>query len=890
MTEDGPAPEPDATPAPEPDAKSAPPEGSGTALPPPRSLRIPILGAVAIVVILAVVVLVARNRRHRDPGTAPEIHDGSGAAIRAPEGPTLPGTPRTGVRLTGFVIDGAGLPVVGAEVSAEIEKGAADRALAPTAQAVDAGVSTPLDAGSGSGSAAPAKVAVAAPTGIDGRFVVEGLDPGRYRVRVVGTGLLPAEVRFVPVPSDATRIIVSRQVTIEGVVTDGGKPAANITVGVRGDAIGGELDAKSDAAGKFVFANLPEGRYQLFAWQGALAARAVRVGRLGAGPFAPVELRLEPASIVIGRVIDRDEGTGVVAAIELRPSGDDQAPRYARSGEDGLFKIEGVPDGKWIADAFSPGYVSPGGVELEAGRGIPELALRRGATIEGKVVDADGKPIAGAEVRALTGGANPVEASAAVDQDRLRRFSGRMSAPSAAAPGSTAADPGLIPRGELGVTVGPIPPLPPPGAQIALAAVVDPITVGMAGEPEPLAVDPARASIWITGTDGAYRIRGLPRGKVSVLAAAVGYAEGRSKERDLDAGQTLTKVDVVLSPGTYLVGKVTDQHGVPVIGAQVTAKPELGAPLEAFTDEAGGYRLGPVSGKVELHATAYGHGDANRALDLAPVKGATAAEQKEDLVLSVADAILAGVLDDTSGAPVAAATIEVIGGSTDGRHAVVGADGAFTIDALPAGALKIRIRHPDYPERDFDVTAGDGKQRVRLRLPLGGAIEGAVLESSTGAPLASIVITASGPAGRTAEATTDKTGRFKLGPLEPGVWKLVIKLPGYLQASRAVDVDASRIPGTSTVRDVRIELARGALVGGTVRDARGQRLANAVVSVRSTGGVVVEGTSDANGEFRIHDCPTGDVQLSGTSGDLRGTTRATLRAGDEVLGLSLELR
>lgn len=867
------------------ETRPSPPEGTGTALLPPRSLRLPILGGVGIVLILAVVVMVARARGQRDPGTGPETTgSGSGAAISAPAGPNLPGTPTSGVRLTGFVIDGAGLAVVGAEVSAELEQGAGDRVLAPIATGTDAGVSA-RDAAT-----APPKVMVAAATGLDGRFVVEGLDPGRYRVRVVGAGLLPAEVRFVPVPSDATRIIVSRQVAIEGVVTDGGKPAANINVGVRGDAIGGERDVKSDAAGKFGFTNLPEGRYQLFAWQGALAARAVRVGRLGAGPFAPVELRLEAASIVIGRVIDRDEGTGIAAAIELRPSGDDQAPRYARSGSDGVFKIEGVPDGKWLVDAFAPGYLSPGGVEVAAGVGIPELALTRGATIEGKVVDAEGTPIAGAEVRALTGGANPIEASAAVDQDRLRRFSGRMAAPSAIASGAGATDPTLIPRGELGVTVGPIPPLPPPGAQLAVPAVVDPIAVGMAGEPAPLVVDPARASVWITGADGVYRIRGLARGKVSVLASAFGYAEGRSKEHDLAAGQTLTKVDVVLSPGTFLVGTVTDQHGVPVIGAQVTAKPELGASLDVFTDDAGGYRLGPVSGKAVLHAAAYGHGDANRTLDLAPVKGATAAVQTEDLVLSVADALLAGVLDDASGVPVAAATLEVIGGSADGRHAVVGTDGAFSIDALPAGALKIRIRHPDYPEHDFDVIAGDGKQRVRLRLPLGGAIEGAALEASSGAALTSVVVTATGPAGATAEATTDKAGRFKLGPLEPGAWKLALKLPGYLPVSRALDVAASRIPGATTVRDVRLEAARGALVGGTVRDARGQRLANAAVTVRSGAGIVVEGATDGNGEFRLRDCPTGDIDITATAGELRGSTRATVRGGDEVLGLSLELR
>src|SRR5207302_2948954 len=107
-----------------------------------------------------------------------------------------PGRPGS-VRLTGLVVDGAGLPIVGAEVSAEPEKGAPDRALA-TSVALDAGV--PGDAGT------PVPVAVAAPTGADGRFVLEVATPGRYRLRVTGAGLLAAELRFVPVPSDEARI------------------------------------------------------------------------------------------------------------------------------------------------------------------------------------------------------------------------------------------------------------------------------------------------------------------------------------------------------------------------------------------------------------------------------------------------------------------------------------------------------------------------------------------------------------------------------------------------------------------------------------------------------------------------------------------------------------
>src|SRR5262249_17480812 len=140
------------------------------------------------------------------------------------------------------------------------------------------------------------------------------------------------------------------------------------------------------------------------------------------------------------------------------------------------------------------------GVELDAGKGVPELALQRGAAIEGRVLDGEGRPIAGATVRALSTGPNPTEYSEAVDQDRLRRFSGRTAAPAPDA-NSFLNDPQFIARGELGVMVGPIPPLPPPGAQVRSASIVDPgaASAGLLGEPPPLPSDPLHGSIWTTG-------------------------------------------------------------------------------------------------------------------------------------------------------------------------------------------------------------------------------------------------------------------------------------------------------------------------------------------------------------------------------------------------------
>jgi len=871
----------------------APDPPEAPAVEPRRSRRrLVILGVVGAIVVTLAIVLGVSSRR----GSGSNLGSGSGssgggggAAIRSPFGPGLgSGSDADGVALTGFVVDGAGLPVAGAEVSAELEVGLT---RAATSSGSGSGSGTGIGSGSGSGSGPPPTpfVATAAPSGPDGKFAIPGLIPGRYRVRVTGPGLLAAEVRFVPVPSDAARLVVARQVQIDGTVLDAGTPSPNAVVALRGEAIGGTIEIIADAAGTFSFPNLPEGRYQLWAYRQALAARTVRVNRLGAGPFAPVELALESATIVAGRVIDRDEGTGLAAAIELRPVGDDQAPRYARAADDGTFRIEGVPHGTWIADAYAPGYASPNGVELVAGRSIPEIALVRGATIEGRVLDGTGAPIANAIVRAQAGtAASPVEVSEDIARDKLRRFSGRTAAPTPVG-GTFAGDPELIPRGELGVMVGPIPPLPPPGAAVARTAiVVDATGVGLAGEPAPLPVDPARASLWTTGPDGRYRITGLAKGKHTIVATAAGFAEGRSKATAVEGSQLVTGIDVVLSAGTFLVGRVTDQHGRPISGAQLSVRPESGLPIEGFTDPDGTYKLGPFTGKLELRAQSYGHGDARRVVELPATSSPTPDEHREDLLLALADAMIAGTLDDATGAPVGNAHVEVISGAPEGRHAIVADDGTFAIELLPAGTVRLAITHPAYPRYEVDAVANDGKTRARLRLPLGGIVEGALLDAA-GTPLPNIAIEGSGPGTAVADAASDAQGRWKLGPVIPGSWKLVVKVPGFLPLSRTVVVPASRAPGETSVRDIRLDLARSAVLGGTVRDDRGARVANARVTI-TVGDLVAEGDTDGQGEFRIRDAPTGDLEVVATKGDKRGTTRLSVRGGDELLGLSIELR
>ena len=176
----------------------------------------------------------------------------------------------------------------------------------------------------------------------------------------------------------------------------------------------------------------------------------------------------------------------------------------------------------------------------------------------------------------------------------------------------------------------------------------------------------------------------------------------------------------------------------------------------------------------------------------------------------------------------------------------------------------------------------DGDERPIIRA-VQGPLQGRVILALDGS------VTARGPNGASVEAATDKVGLWKLGALRPGHWTIEVKQPGYLPTTREVDVPAATRAGTTTVRDVRIDLARGALVGGIVRDARGQRVAVAHVIVKSAT-ATVEGDTDGQGEFRIHDAPTGDVSVQAQKGDANGSTHVTVRPGDEVLGLAVEIR
>ena len=140
-----------------------------------------------------------------------------------------------------------------------------------------------------------------------------------------------------------------------------------------------------------------------------------------------------------------------------------------------------------------------------------------------------------------------------------------------------------------------------------------------------------------------------------------------------------------------------------------------------------------------------------------------------------------------------------------------------------------------------------------------------------------------------AEDTTERDGAWALRALRPGAWKLSVLRAGFLPVARTIQVVAGPARGAITQRDVKLALARGAVAAGTVRDHRGARVADARVLAQNAEGAVAEGRTDARGEFRLRDCPTGELSLSAEHAGAKADMRLFLRPGQEVATLVLEL-
>lgn len=741
---------------------------------------------------------------------------------------------------------------------------------------------------------------------------------GAPRVRAHKAGYLEGLSLMRDASEEVPAIALTPAAVLAGRVIDGdGEPLEDVSVNLKASLTAGELprvarrrlhegwNGRTTSRGAFRMAELPSGvRYRL-TFQAAGYAPLV----LDVDPLEPFESRsgievvLQAGRRAVGLVVDEDE-VGVPGA-EVRlmdppPTGDLTTTVYWSAGEEasesvyltdaeGRFEIADLAVGRYDLEVHATGYapVKVPGVRVDEADGRTDfgtVVLVPGVSIEGRVVDGAGVPVAGAEVTAATErrgfrarGRVP-DREGQIRTDPEGRFAVVDLAPdqpvtlSVSKEGYGSEDvSGLRPPTEEPVVVV----LRPAGRLRGrvVDSQGDPIQDAVvAAHPDPRAMtsmNGMRGSrpMWTqTDDDGRFLIEGVEPGVLQVSADAEAYQEQVRTGIEVAAGQDL-EFNFELRTGAVVEGTVTTSDGEPVAGAllnirrQVEGEAYLSGGASGQSDVEGRYRIdGVPTGPASISVFHASRERLKKSVEVRP--GTTVV----DLVLERGFEV-SGQVVDAYGKPVGGAAMSIQALRPEGLRVSSGpvqmsrADGTFTLTGVEAGELAVTAEREGYaPARSeaFEV-AGD-VTGLLLELRRGATLKGRIVGLELD-ELGSLEIMAFNPQGGMRQGRVDFAAEYAFEGLGPGRWFLRAQVTS---SGRTTALQVEVPEGVTEVgRD--IEFGVGFTLSGVVLDA-GRPLPGAHVIAGNSMESMGQVETGTDGRFHIEGLKAGSYQVMVMSG------------------------
>ncbi len=601
---------------------------------------------------------------------------------------------------------------------------------------------------------------------------------------------------------------------------------------------------------------------------------------------------LAPAAAVAGLVVDEAGRPVPGAEIEAVPI---EAPLtagevsgWSRTDSLGRFRLDGLRPGERLtARVLASGFAV---LESPMPPLAPEpatpvrLALQRGRTVLGKVVDAAGSPIQGAEVLAypLDPAAQP-ESLLRAKAREMRSATGRDGTFSLPAVGAGQIDLALrasgagpkwlrsvdVPPGnaplDLGrIVLGPESPLrgtvaddagaPISGARVTAAPVV---TVPRPGD---FAAGPPPATL--TDGNGQFALSGLEAGvKVLLRGEQDGFLPATL---EVELAEDPERVLLTLKPAEALRGSVVNEEAGPVEGARIVLLTQHAAhgdrlrPLAtSVSDRLGAFTFAAVpAGSHRLAVQAAGYLAWSQSLTVDAESPPNPVEVRLERGASLSGRILS-----ERGQPIEGAKVSLkdegpmLGLPPPGT--ISDAEGVYRLEGLPVGPQQVQVQHPDYlPERRQLQLDETGTTRD-FTLRSGAGLAGQVVDDRN-EPVAGAMVSLVAEENPVAVEPrwTDAEGRFRATGLAPARYSVLVELAGYAPAERTGVEVGSRTP------DLLIQLDRGATLFGQIHGLRAEERLRLQVWATGPARVQVPGTVDGEGRYRIPNLGAGAWQVS----------------------------
>lgn len=734
-----------------------------------------------------------------------------------------------------------------------------------------------------------------APRTADGERVGDAPTAARPPPILAGTGrpTAPAAADPAPLPADDAKPAAPGTLVVTVVGTPGNAPLVGAEVILRGPEGAAARSGVTDAAGVARFDGIEGDAVGVE----ARAAGRVREVRSVDGLRRPVErtlrLVLKAGAALDGRVSEVDTGrplpgATVVARVGgavdgMSVSSSEPALSSVISDGEGRFRIGGIPLREVVTLGVQAAGWRPARRTVMLGEGAAEhpsveIALRPAARVTGRVVDARGVPVPGAEVLAIEttteaadvrpdeleletgpwGFAVRADATAVADAEGRFRLDGvpvgsplRFLARTSQGARSALTDP---PVSLVRDREHPVPDLRLRPAGALTLEIVDTHGASLPGGSVHMEV-PGREVEAVPVPPSSFRYASLPPGRHEVIVGCAGYVR-TTLQVDVGDGQEVVR-RVALERGLTIAGTVVDDLGAPVVRAWVKA-------------EVHGVR-GDGAGDADWRYVTGALSDADgRFLVGGLPAGAYRLSALESLSASSGHATASAPADDVrlvlprSGArhvqvvlPAGAPAVEDVGIYVEdlASHRVRGTtrgfgDGRVAMPGLPPRAVRLVIQVEGYAPwiHEEVVAPGSDLDLGEARLDVGGELVGAVLDEA-GAAIPGARVRVVMPAHVDDEvATTDGDGTYRALHLPRGSVDVRIAAEGFLSGKESVAIEGG-------VARATFVLAKGVHVRGTVRSESGRATTGLRVSFRRQGdarpGVAASGEAvvDAAGAF-----------------------------------------
>lgn len=709
-----------------------------------------------------------------------------------------------------------------------------------------------------------------------GRARIGRLGEGPYSVTVRAPGFEEVTRRRVAEGPPCIVTLGRQGALLVKVTSVTGEPVAHARVLVASPSLWPARVAETTADGSVRIGGIDPGSYALRSVQGTRVS-AIELGvSVARGEEKVVELRLTPGVMISAHIVDAIEDEGIARArVTLAESGLSPFPIEGLTDKQGRVVLGPIAQGSASLAVRAEGFVAKGAVRIDDP--VPaevKIALVKGGSLIGRIVDTRGYAVDGATIRVV---GTDLEGMP-IDEDPQRAsFSDAHFAAALAGPRP------LVPAGELGVMPGPVPSIPHgPAAGLVLAGTA--LGNGArAPDGEP----------WVSGRDGRFKASPIPPGRVRALVRHPQYVEAMSDVVALFSEKEAT-VEVVLSRGGTLEGRVVDVRGRSVPGAHVTALATRGS-LERITRTGtdGSFAFAAVPEALTILVSR--DDDVAQVAARLEVSIPEGGKKNIEVALPESRPPLPVKVTGDRGAALDAAQVSAV--SLDPAEALrvtAFTDGRGNAELANAKGLPLRVEvHAPGRSTKIVVTAADTAS-LTVELVASSSATGEVWANRR-EPVEGADVTLQTETG-TRHARSDKNGHYVIGDVAVGPARLRIRAKGRAPSVRDVVIEDRG--GRRPTELPKLELAEEGIVEGVVLDAKGDPVPGARIAkdavptyLPASGMPPGMAVADAKGRFRLSELPEGNTVLEAYSPEV-GRARSTgirVQSGRTTDGVKITL-